>query len=773
MPQEALNSLDITIALIGQFTAHGGALHHNIVQFVLAGSTWALLLAFALYRRKKKHIAPHEDLLAWGFAFGVLRETFMLSMALLESFGVLSNQTLHIFFPPLEHVLLGFAMILVCGAYLRYLLEDKALSGTYLRIGIAAVSLCYLVTFWWWGQNIIADPSLKFGQTWCDWLFRINSSAFIAIALVILFAHTRGWTRNAVCLALFLFFLHEFLKIPDMALGEAYEYQITPFRHGFYLIGIPILGYVYLREQIELEETIEKSQQQSEQLYRTLVESVNLGISLIDRNHTILMANRAQHDLFKKPYGYFTGRKCFEEFEKRDAVCAYCPGTFALRTGQPKETDVEQNREDGSVFKSRIKAFPVFGANGEVESFIEVVEDITERVRIEEELQQARNIESIGVLAGGVAHDFNNILASIFGFTDLARLKQEKDGNVDKELEQIRRASHRARDLVQQILTISRRQQQEKKPVQVSLIIKEALKLLRSSIPSTIVMEEQIISEASVLADPTQIHQLIMNLCTNAYQAMEMRGGTLSVSLEELHIGSSESLFSDHVLAPGRYVRLKISDTGPGIDDTIRDRIFEPYFTTKEVGRGTGLGLAVVLGIVKSHQGRISVDSEPGEGTTFTVYLPVSATRLDGEAVTREAEFRAHGNERIMVVDDEKDIRDMLTSYLVNFGYAVDVYRNGREAWEAYEKNPGRWDLIFTDQTMPDMTGTDLVQRVREMRPDIPVVLCTGYSRPLNSEILEELGINAFLNKPATMSELLMAVRTTLDGFPPGSGLEG
>jgi len=529
-------------------------------------------------------------------------------------------------------------------------------------------------------------------------------------------------------------------------------------------LGIPVLGYVYIREQIDLETGIEQALSQSEKIYRTLVENVDLGINLIDRNHTILMANKAQHEIFNKPPGFFVGKKCFKEFEHQDTICTHCPGVKAMETKNPQEAEVDNVRENGTVFKVRIMAFPVIDKDGEVESFIEVVEDITERSRIESELQQARNLESIGVLAGGIAHDFNNILAAIFGFTDLARLKLEKKDDVARELSQIRRASLRARDLVQQILTISRRQQQEKKPLQISLIVKEALKLMRSTFPSTIDIKQNIKSNSKVDADPTQIHQLIMNLCTNALQAMEETGGTMSVALDDMVIGSAESLFGDHVLAPGTYLRLEVSDTGPGIPVAIRDRIFEPYFTTKEVGKGTGLGLAVVMGIVKSHHGKINVYSEPEGGATFSVYMPVSESEeVVDEVIAHEEHFRAHGSERIMVVDDEKDIRDVMVSYLVNFGYTVDVYENGKEAWDAFAREPDKWNIVITDQTMPGMTGMELIPRVREKHPNLPVILCTGYSKLLNQQKINELGVNAYLKKPSTMGEILKAVRNSLD----------
>lgn len=751
-----------TVELLGQFSAHRGGIDHNIVQFILAGSTWTILLLFALYRQKRRDIRPHEKLLVWAFALGLVRESFMLFIALLQSYGILSIDVLHIFFPPLEHALLDYAMVLLCGAYLHYLLENKLIANRYLLAGITAVTCCYLTTFFWWSRHIIADPTSRFGQTWCDWIFRINSSFFIGFALVILFLKTRGWVRSTVCTALLFFFLHEFLKIPDMALGEIYEAQITPFRHGFYLLAIPIIGFIYIREQLEFQEKTEKALEKSETLYRSLIESIDYGVVLIDKNHRILMANSAQGRLFKVDPNTLIGKHCFNIFGNQDEQCHHCPGQKALTTGKVQEVETEKIRSDGSKFIIRIKAYPIFNSDRTISSFIEVTEDVTEQRIASEEMQRIRHLESVGVLAGGIAHDFNNILASIYGFTDLALLKSGKDSNIEPELSQIRKASHRGRNLVQQILTLSRKQEEERHPIRISSIIKEALKLIRSSLPSSINIQQDISSQSVVFADSTQIHQLIMNLCTNAYQAMHTSTGEISISLQDCTIEPANTLIEDFVLAPGNYVKLTVSDSGIGMDEETATRIFEPYFTTKDVGKGTGLGLAVVHGIVKSHGGRIKVHSKPGSGATFIIYLPATEEDAFIEKGAEE-DLNLRGNECIIVVDDEEDIRRSVEEYLTKFGYSVDVFTNGRNAFDAIRNNPNKWDLLITDQTMPEMTGLDLVTETRKIKPDLPVVICSGYSETVNNGNIEKMAPCVFVQKPITMNQLLKTVYNELN----------
>ena len=314
---------------------------------------------------------------------------------------------------------------------------------------------------------------------------------------------------------------------------------------------------------------------------------------------------------------------------------------------------------------------------------------------------------------------------------------------------------------MKQILAFSRKAEQEQQPLQVSLIIKEALKMLRASIPTTIEIRQNIASNSLILADPTQIHQVIMNLCTNAYHAMRETGGTLAVSLDEVAIGSEDYGYAD--LAPGSYLKLEVSDTGCGMEPKIQEKIFEPYFTTKKPGEGTGMGLAVVHGIVKSHHGHITVYSEPGKGTSFHVYLPLTeqvAVALPDKIAPKELQGQG---ERILFVDDEEQIRAVIDAILSKNGYQVTTFADGTEALAVFQKEPDRFDLVITDMTMPSMTGAELAQKILTLRPQTPIILCTGQSELINKEKALAMGIHDYLNKPILLEVLLGTARKALE----------
>lgn len=424
-------------------------------------------------------------------------------------------------------------------------------------------------------------------------------------------------------------------------------------------------------------------------------------------------------------------------------------GDFSVRL------DVQNNNELGTLALSINRMAEAIG-----ERDVTLTRQFNELKKTKQIQQEQQKLESIGTLAGGIAHDFNNILTAIIGYTDLALMREEHEHSfIREDLSQIRIAADRAADLVRQILIFSRKQQQVKTPIQISLVIKEALKLLRASIPTTIEIRQEITSPAMVLADPTQMHQVVINLCTNAYHAMVERGGVLGITLQEATVEPARGDGAPE-LPPGRYVVLTVSDTGCGIDQETMANIFEPYFTTKEVGKGTGLGLSVVHGIVKSHNGLITVSSEPGQGTTFNVYLPIVVC----EAATGVVEVappmaKAHG--RVMVVDDESMIRNLVSNSLMQAGYLVETFMNGLDAWQALSQSPDEWDLIITDQTMPKMTGDQLATKALEIRPDLPVILCSGY----NSTLLDETnrtGLISFMQKPVSSNALLTQVAKSL-----------
>ena len=383
-----------------------------------------------------------------------------------------------------------------------------------------------------------------------------------------------------------------------------------------------------------------------------------------------------------------------------------------------------------------------------------------ESLRIQAQLQQAQKMEAIGTLAGGIAHDFNNILSAVIGYTEIALADVPGNSSQHQNLQEVLKAGNRARDLVKQILTFSRQTEQELKPVQINQIVRETLKLLRASLPTTVTIAQQIESDSAVLADPTQIHQVIMNLCTNAAHALRDNGGQLKIDLSDVMLDGS--FIEQHpYLSPGGFIKLSIADDGHGMEKSILDRIFDPFFTTKERGEGTGMGLAVVLGIIKSHGGTITVDSEVGKGSVFDVFLPVIKREVDHEVRTKAP--IPTGTERILFIDDEKALVDLGRQILERLGYTVTVRTSSVEALELFMEHPEKFDLVITDMTMPNMTGDDLAGKLLNVRTDIPIILCTGYSEKISREKAQSLGIKEFILKPIVMRELARIVRSVLD----------
>ncbi len=419
------------------------------------------------------------------------------------------------------------------------------------------------------------------------------------------------------------------------------------------------------------------------------------------------------------------------------------------------------------------KHFEVTAFRPAPNQFACIVADITDRKRGEEErekletrLRQAQKMEAIGTLAGGIAHDFNNILAALMGYTHLAKDCIASDSEPYAYLSEIDKASIRAKELVSQILAFSRQSDQEKSPLKIQLILKETLKLLRETIPATITLDHDINPDCRmVLADPTQLHQVIMNLCTNAYHAMREEHGTLTVRLDEIFI-DAEAAAAHRDLGEGPYVRLTVSDTGHGMEEVTMAHIFDPYYTTKEVGDGTGLGLATVLGIVTEHGGAITVQSKPGEGATFEVFLPVLVQgEGGGEEVSRnDTAPAARGKgEHILFVDDEASIVNLNETLLERLGYKVTPSTGSMEALEAFRANPGEFDIIISDMTMPRMTGLELATAVLAIRPDIPFLLCTGYSEAVSEEAALAAGIRDYVMKPVRSKDLATRIRRVLD----------
>ncbi len=385
-----------------------------------------------------------------------------------------------------------------------------------------------------------------------------------------------------------------------------------------------------------------------------------------------------------------------------------------------------------------------------------------EKTKLETQLRQAQKLETIGTLAGGIAHDFNNVLFPIIGYTELALEDLDPASPVRRNLNEVLKASLRAKELIGQILTFSRRTEQARNPLKIGSVVNEAMKLLRASIPSSIRMEKDFQpNPGAIMADATQIHQVIMNLCTNAFQAMGENGGVLAVSLQnvDMDVDYTDTNLS---MKPGPYIKLSVSDTGHGMTHDVVERIFEPFFTTKPSGQGTGMGLSVVHGIVKSHGGSISVYSEPGIGTTFNVYLPRIGS-LESSREEKPQPVIPGGKERVLLVDDEEMIVAMLKEALERMGYRVDARTDSRHALESFEKDPFAYDMVISDQTMPVLSGMELAEKMQRLRPDIPIILCTGFSERINREMGVGAGFRECIMKPVVKSELALAMRRVLD----------
>ncbi|MFP4350215.1 MAG: PAS domain S-box protein [Desulfococcaceae bacterium] len=429
--------------------------------------------------------------------------------------------------------------------------------------------------------------------------------------------------------------------------------------------------------------------------------------------------------------------------------------------GVLKDMPFTMKRKDGAAFPSEHTVLELTNEIGERTGWISVIRDLTDRKQMEDRLRQAQKMEAIGALAGGIAHDFNNLLFPILGISEmLLEDLPPGDPNHDSAGE-IYKAARRAGELTNQILSFSRQTDHKKSPIEVQAILKEVLKLSRATIPAYIDILQDIQKDCGpVLADPTQVHQIAMNLITNAYHAVEPEGGRISVRLRE--IGESPAEMTDTPLRPGRYVRLTVSDTGCGIEPAVMEKIFEPYFTTKKKGKGTGLGLSVVYGIVKEHGGEIRVSSELGQGTAFDVYLPV-VKPPSRTATADAAEPFPTGTERVMMVDDEAPIVRLVTQMLERLGYQVTGKTDSIDALEAFKADPDGYDLVITDVSMPHLPGDRLSRELIAVRPDLPIIICTGFSEKIDPKIARSLGIRGFLMKPIVKSDLARLVRKVLD----------
>jgi len=516
-----------------------------------------------------------------------------------------------------------------------------------------------------------------------------------------------------------------------------------------------------LKREMEEREQAEKKLKVSERQTRRIIEASPVGI-FVHQKGRYAYVNPA----FVRTFGYesadeIVGKPVDELIFPEDRDAARQRGVDRLAgKSLPLSYEIRALKKDG-------KAFPVLLGGAVIDyegasAILGFLMDVSSERDLRRQLLEAQKMEALGTLAGGIAHDFNNILSAVIGYAELAKMKLPEDSEVMRDLDQVRKAGDRAKNLIRQILTVGRQTEEECGPVEPVHVVKEALKLLRASVPSSINFDTRLDKDAgTILADPTRIHQVLMNLCTNAQHAMKEKGGTLTVRLEnvEIHPDDGGAIKID----PGPYVRLTVRDTGCGMDPNTLNRIFDPYFTTKGRGEGTGLGLAVVHGIIETYGGRIMVYSEPEKGTAFHVYFP----RIDGASkMANRPEAPSPlptGTERILFVDDEVPLANLGKRVLENLGYSVTAISSGMEALRLFSEKPGRFDLVITDLTMPEITGDSLAREMIRMRPGMPVIIASGFVDKSVRQKVTSTGAGAFIEKPLTAETLARTIRELLN----------
>ncbi|WP_163339791.1 PocR ligand-binding domain-containing protein [Desulfopila sp. IMCC35008] len=555
-------------------------------------------------------------------------------------------------------------------------------------------------------------------------------------------------------------YLEAFKKIPQYSRETINHLMSFLTKLATYISRIS-LANIQLEQEIKERQRTEKNLSESEEKYRLLVETANEMI-FIAQDETIKFPNPktyailgyTEEELATFPFTNLIhpeDRKMVVQRHRQRLNGENPPGNYEFRI---------INKSGYELWVQISAALTIWEGRP---ATINLLRDISEQRRLEEQLRQSQKMESIGTLAGGIAHDFNNILGAILGYAEMVQEGCPAGSAMRNDIDRVVEASHRAKELVKQILAFSRQAESEERVVQPALIVKEAMKMLRASLPRTIDIQQEIAPEVGlVLADPIQIHQVITNLGTNAFHAMEETGGTLNISLKNREF-TPVDLVSEPYVQPGHFVEISVGDSGPGIAPEIMDKIFDPFFTTKEVGQGTGMGLAIIHGIAKKSGGFVSCKSSPGEGTIFNVYLPVHAVAAPSIAERTSFELIQTGVERILFIDDEEMLAEMGKTMLERLGYRVTVETNSIEALKTIQDQPDRFDLVITDQTMPGMTGSDLARRILQIRPDLPIILCTGFSNQVSEEKARIYGIKGFAMKPLAKKDLAVLVRKVLD----------
>ena len=592
-------------------------------------------------------------------------------------------------------------------------------------------------------NNLLDNGNIRPLYQWVRWILGVVLAVF-CFFMFIRFDNIRGMFLGILSL----------LAITLLTLGafNVFSLWISPASLYFSVAIAFLMAYIFNLQK--MRRLLLQAKENWEESFNT----INDAICIYDAQCNIIRTNKAAEQTFGPPLLEFLKQRCRKVFyESGNSFTSTGPGIT-------QEVSTEETFHPQLNRYLEIKSIPQVDQNNHLKGMVQVVRDITENKNsekehrmLEEQLVQAQKMEAIGTLAGGIAHDFNNILAAVMGYTELTLLSLPEKSQLANQLNHVLKASLRAKELVEQILTFSRQAAQDfqPQPIQIGLIIKEALKLIKSTFPSTIQLRLNIVSEGKVVIDPSQMHQIIMNLCTNAKHAMHQKGGILMVDLNDIDIKPQAKILDQNPeLQPGSYIRLAVKDTGHGMAPQIAKRIFEPYFSTKEKDVGTGLGLAMVHGITKNCGGAVSLQSKVGKGTAFYIYLPRtdSAPILKDMRTGPRAQPAPTGTERVLFVDDELELVTLGREILEHLGYQVVTKNNGIDALKAFRENPNDFDVVVTDMTMPKMTGEILAQELISIRADIPIILCTGFNEQINEQKARGMGISAFLMKPLSLN---------------------
>jgi PAS domain S-box-containing protein len=614
---------------------------------------------------------------------------------------------------------------------------------------------CFLVVAIWLYNGGISGPA--------------TITSLIILAMVNLISSGRDRLHSIIIVSLTLLSLYvtEFF-FPDLIIS--YDNRQTQFIDNYFAFLVAVLSISFvIQYTVDHFKAERKKVRDREDKLNAIINNIPDSVWLEDSNLKFTMVNKPFSEVCNIPVSKIIGNVVDNIWPETTARKFRHEDQYILETGRDlyrEETIFDHN---GNERHFEIFRKPIKDVKGKVISIVGLARDVSEKKQMKQQMIQSEKMEAIGTLAGGIAHDFNNILSGILAYAQLGKISLEHPDKLNRHLDEIVKSTKRAGDLVRQILTFSRQYEYEKQPLEVAVLLKEALKLLRATIPTYIEIHEIIESNSVVLADPTKIHQIIMNCCMNAYHSMMESKGQLGVTLKDICLSTHDinrkyNFLAEYNLLPGHYIQLEISDTGHGIDSRTLKKIFDPYFTTKAKGKGTGLGLALVRGIVEEHHGGISVESKVGFGSKFRMFLPiVDANSKAVQPLLPEVNTLVKGSGHLMVVDDEKSILFSTREILENCGYSVSIFSDGQKAFDNFKSSPDQYNLVITDMNMPKMTGDELAVNILSLKPDMPILLCTGYSDRITKEDAKRLGVRKYIQKPLDIEKLSVLIHNILE----------